>query len=321
MIVGRHIRQIIYRWHCFIARAESATRAYISLLSAIARVMPEGRVRDLLEWALTGQSVQWPPIAFAPRLVTVGCRTLIRVTPHLGEFDQAALFRRRLDYEASVFMWLEQQAPRRYDAVIDIGANVGIYSVFFEALICQNPAGRLRRVYAFEPSREAYGRLVANLRANNARSVECFAAAVSDEGGLVRFYEPDGHLTNGSLSPSFAGMFSPTVGERFVVSIGGSQLADLFARHQQVLLKIDAEGSEPRILAAMASILDRYSPDILIEVLQGAEDEINRIGCLAGYTFFHLAPDGASKHRKIAADRLARDWLLTKSSLRDEISS
>jgi FkbM family methyltransferase len=313
MSFGKRIRIAMYHWHCFIARGEMATRFYIFALSAIARCMPSRRIRDLMEWSVTGQQVPWKPLAFPSRKVVVGNRTQIRLKPHLGEFDQAALFRSRLDYEGSGFTWLERHAPDRYDAVIDIGANVGIYSIFFNALIAHAPASRLRKVYAFEPSRTAYFRLLANLEANDACSVEAFAVAVSDESGFSQFYEPEGHLVNGSLSPAFAEQFSHSIADNTVVTIAGSELGKLFARHQRVLLKIDAEGLEPRILTAMATILERHRPDLLIEVLQGVDVQLNAADWVAAYACFHLTAEGPSRREALTADPLHRDWLLTTS--------
>ena len=57
---------------------------------------------------MTATSIDWPEIAFAPRSALVGVRTEIRLIPHLGEFDQAVLFKKRLDYETTVFCWLER---------------------------------------------------------------------------------------------------------------------------------------------------------------------------------------------------------------------
>jgi FkbM family methyltransferase len=271
---GRRVRMAVYRWHCLVARNETATRLYIFVVATMARLLPSCRIRDMVEWAVTGQNVPWKPLAFAPRKVVLGDRTEIKLKPHLGEFDQAALFRSQLSYEAPVFAWLERHASDRYDAVVEIGANVGVYSVFFDALMRHCPASRLCRVYAFEPSRRAYGRLLANLEANDARFVEPFAVAVSDETGFSPFYEPEGHLTNGSLGHGFAEHFSQIVRESMVVTLAEPSLGELFARHERVLLKIDAEGFEPRILGAMAVILERHRPDLLIEVLEGVDNQL-----------------------------------------------
>jgi hypothetical protein len=100
---GRRVRMPVYRWHCLVARSETATPLYILVVATMARLLPSCRIRDMVEWAVTGQNVPWKPLAFAPRKVVLGDRTEIKLKPHLGEFDQAALFRSELNYEAPVF--------------------------------------------------------------------------------------------------------------------------------------------------------------------------------------------------------------------------
>src|SRR5262249_13282893 len=154
----------------------------------------------------------WPQIGFAPHSVVVGTHTEIKLIPHLGEFDQAALFNKRLDYETPVFCWLEQNAVA-YDLVIEIGANIGVYSVFLDALIKSRPDARLKRVIAFEPALEPFGRFLENLRVNQARFVVPFRAAVANGTAFRSFFEQKDHLTNGSLVSQLAGIFSPVVRE------------------------------------------------------------------------------------------------------------
>jgi len=252
------------------------------------------------------------PVTFHPRTVTVGKRTSVRLHPHLGEFDQASLFKSKLDYEAPVFAWLEDNAPSRYEAIVEIGANVGLYSVFFDALIKQNSECCLRRVYAFEPSSEAFLRLLANVKANGAHFVTPFAVAVSDTTGFLAFHEPDGHLTNGSLSPGFASQYSPSVRSTTTVALDGAALTQLFEQHKRVLLKIDAESHEPHILRAMESIVTQHAPDILVEVLPSIDKELNALRTLAPYRKFLMTPQGLSRRSDLRADPLNRDWLLTR---------
>jgi FkbM family methyltransferase len=313
MSMPRSLRNTAYRWHCLVARSERATRLYVHCVAALARRMPGPRLGPLMEWFVTSQGVPWRPLSFAAREVVVGERTRVRMHPHLGEFDQAALFRRHLDYEKPVFAWLERHAAQRYEAVVEIGANVGIYTVFLDALIKGAPEGRLRHVYAFEPSGRAFARLLANLEASDARSVSPLAAAVSDRTGVAPFFEPKGHLTNGSLCKAFAEQFSPSVRAGMVVALAGSALAGIFERHTPVLVKIDAEGAEPQILRSLAPLLERHSPDLLIEVLPGVDEELERDSGLAGYARLHLTVDGASLRDAIRADAANRDWLLTRS--------
>lgn len=311
----RRLRRVAFALHSAIARSETATRLYFELVGAIARRTPLSRFRAMAKWAALGQNVQWKPLQFSPREIIVGNGTRLRLHPHLGEFDGAALFDRMLDYERPVFCWLEANAGARYDAVVEIGANVGVYSAFFDAL-AKRADTRLTAVYSFEPSRSAYARLVANLVANDARVVTPFCLAVAQETGFTQFYEPDGHLTNGSLARDFAGSFSSSVRDSTIFAVNGAALEPLFAAHRRVLLKIDAEGLEPEILAAMAPLLDRYRPDLLVEILPEIDRKLGESRCLSNYGFLHLLiAAGPSRRSTLCADPLARDWLLTASSL------
>lgn len=313
MTVSRRIRLAARKWHCLLARSEAATRAYIPVVSTVARLTPSKRLRTMIRWAVTGQNIPWKPLAFAPHRVTAGNHTAIRLYPHLGEFDQAALFSRRLDYEPAEFVWLEDHAASRYDAIVEIGANVGLYSVFFDALARASEGGRLRRIYSFEPSLPAYRRLLANLAINKATTVEPFTVAISDRTGFADFYHPEGHLMNGSLFREFASVFAENVESSSIVCLAGMELAALFERHHRVLLKIDAEGAGRNIVSSMAPIIERHRPDLLIEVLDGADAELRELEVLAPYACFGFANCGPVRRDHLFADPLCFDWLLTMS--------
>jgi FkbM family methyltransferase len=160
---------------------------------------------------------------FGPKIVSVGHKTKISLIPHLGEFDQTALFLKTLDYEAPVFEWLATNAAMKYDLIIEIGANIGVYTVFLDALT-RLPGSKLTKIIAFEPSPEAFRRLLENLRANRARHVHALQAAVAPASGLQAFFEPAGHLTNGSFVREFAELFSESITETEVVVVDTAEL-------------------------------------------------------------------------------------------------
>src|SRR5207302_520280 len=64
--------------------------------------------------------------------------------------------------------------------VIDIGANVGLYSI--AAALKVGPAGK---VFAFEPSSESVGRLRRNLELNGITTVQLATVALSDKSQSV----------------------------------------------------------------------------------------------------------------------------------------
>jgi FkbM family methyltransferase len=233
--------------------------------------------------------------------------------PHLGEFDQAVLFKKRLDYETPVFRWLEQNVVE-YDLVIEIGANIGVYSVFLDALIKSQPEVRLKRVIAFEPALEPFGRLLDNLRVNRTGFVMPFRAAIADATAFHSFFEPKGHLTNGSLVAQFAGIFAPTQ-ETTVIAIGAHELEHFFQTTTRVLVKIDVESYEPDLMAAFKGIALRYRPDFLIEVLPQTPAALEALDYLRTYERFLLTPQGTVRRSRLEADERYRDWLLQSPAM------
>jgi FkbM family methyltransferase len=236
--------------------------------------------------------------------------TEIKLRPHLGEFDQDVLFQKTLHYEMPVFTWLEQNVASTYDAVIEIGANVGVYSVFFDAMIGANPGGRLRRVISFEPALEPFCRLLDNLRANKTRFVTPHRAAIADETGMCRFFEPEGHLTNGSLDRDFAGIFSTSVREDTIITLSPQELKGIFESNAKVLVKVDVEGYEPSLMRAFSDVIEEFHPDVLIEILLGTDTAIEMLGWMKGYDRFLMTPNGLDRRDRLSADPHHRDWLL-----------
>jgi FkbM family methyltransferase len=231
--------------------------------------------------------------------------------PHLGEFDEAALFSRRLDdsSENGCFRWLEQFAASKYDSVIDIGANVGLYSLFFNTL-SKEPGSRLKEIFAFEPCREAYRRLVMNIAANAAEKIGAYPVAIGSLTGFQTFFEPEGHLVNGSLLKEFASIFSDSVLERTVMVFDARSFESIFARSKRVLLKIDAEAYEPQVLQAFSELIIKYRPDIVIEVLAPVAEAIEASPCLSGYDRFLLTENGPEQFSRVRASECYRDWFL-----------
>ena len=278
-------------WHAAIAKNRTLAGLYFAIVSAGSRRLLNTKASAQIRNLLLRRGVQWPPLQFAARRVIVGTDTEIRLIPHLGEFDEEALFRRRLSYEQPVFRWLEHEAADRYDLVIEIGANVGVYSVFLAALAAKRTEGRLKRIIAFEPA------------------LEPFRAAVAD-GGFRTFYEPRGHLTNGSLLADFAGNFSPDVAEALVHAIAPTELACFFEGDPSVLLKIDVEGYEAQLLSGLSGILAEHHPDMIIEVLAGTVESLEHSEPLAGYDRYLIASGGLEQQPRLSAHPTYRDWLL-----------
>jgi hypothetical protein len=170
-----------------VARSPLAARLYLGALSRALRNFAPARIRQQMLNSIN--SVNWPFAEFAPRSVRLGSSIEVCLIPHPGEFDMEAMASRALSYEAELFAFLEPRLPA-YDAVIEIGANVGVFSLFFARALTRT--GRKNaRVFAFEPSREAFFRLLANARLNPSPNLIPFNCAV-DQNRLSRFLRAQG---------------------------------------------------------------------------------------------------------------------------------
>ena len=284
--------------HRLIASAAWSAKLYLGALSLLSRTLRSQRISAHLQSAIN--RIHWPLLHFAPRVVRVG-GVEFSLIPHLGEFDQVALFSREFTYEPELTSWLVENV-QHFDTIIEIGANVGAHSVLISK--CLSASATL---YCFEPSPEAAMRLRANLAGNAARAVHHFEVAVAATSGFLSFHCPRGHLTNGSLRHDFAAIFSDSVESIKVPSLAAQALAELM--QGRVLLKIDVEGCEPMLLSAFGELLAQRRVTLIVEVLPGTDAFLNDHGVLLSHTAWHLSASGPIQSERVFADEHARDWL------------
>lgn len=143
------------------------------------------------------------------------------------------------------------------DLVLDIGANVGQYATALRE------HGYQGRIVSFEPLSSAHARLVASAQGDDGWQVAPRMALGNSEGEILV------HVAGNSLSSSVLDMLpehqraapgsgcvgSETVALRRLDRVAPGYLAGAKA----VLLKIDTQGFEDRVLAGAAGIIDRIA--------------------------------------------------------------
>lgn len=153
-----------------------------------------------------------------------------------------------------------QLRPEDGDVVIDIGANIGWYSVMF-ARLCANTQSQ---VLCFEPEPDNLALLRHNLAANRATNAEVFPLGLSDnaDGAALHLF---GEQNRGrhSLLP---------INDHDEISIKTARLDDLltaegYDQRTPRLIKIDIEGFElvalrgaPDTLARCPMLVTEFSP-------------------------------------------------------------
>jgi FkbM family methyltransferase len=171
---------------------------------------------------------------------------------------------------------------RSGDRFVDVGANIGIWSVLAGRRGC--------RVVAFEPSDQARHMLEWNLEANGlSPQSEVFACAVGEHDGL-------GQLTTGLDIGNHLVVDNPVPGT--VAQVEVRSLDRVFAAPEAAgggltVLKIDAEGHDEGVLAGAGHLLAGTKPIVIVEVWDGGREIRARLAGF-GYDAFHYDSDRAA---------------------------
>jgi FkbM family methyltransferase len=167
-------------------------------------------------------------------------------------------------------------------AAIDIGANVGFYTMFLARLV--GPSGR---VYSFEPISENHKILDRVVRSGRLGSVKTFLAAVDRQPGEREMVIPNNSDFTGFYQARLAG--TKDLGQRQLVKVVSlDQLWSDGTLPSLDFIKCDAEGSELGILQGGIRLLKRFHPSLLLEVQHKTGAEVFDFLYGLGYKSFVL---------------------------------
>ena len=158
-----------------------------------------------------------------------------------GSFEGAAV-----DLLASVL--------RPTSVVVDVGANVGVFTLPFARIA--------REVHAFEPNPSVRMRLEQNLSLNNLHNVVVNETALADAVGIAQLHAPT-HANQGQSSLHPRDDLDQSVDcrvttlDRYVEDVGLRSID---------LIKVDVEGAEPLVLQGAIETLRRYKPLVYVEI-------------------------------------------------------
>lgn len=156
---------------------------------------------------------------------------------------------------------------RRGDVFVDVGANIGYFSVF--AALAVGPDGK---VHAVEPEPANLALLQKNLELNGLSNVEVHAVAASDRSGQATLYR-DGFNSGGHSL-----LQKPQVQNTTSVSVTTLD-ALLDTKGSPRLIKIDVQGSEVDVLKGMSELLrrDGSKPGLIVEFAPTALAKRNQL--------------------------------------------
>jgi FkbM family methyltransferase len=170
------------------------------------------------------------------------------------------------EYEKTELAWLKKQIEmqkNRKIVFIDVGANVGIYSLIVAKLLKTND-----HVWSIEPDPRNVKRLKKNILENslNQEIITILETGIGQANGKANF-----HLSK------FGGVSQiVTVPSAEIYEIPIRSLDDLFLRqldgNPHIVIKIDVEGFENFVLLGSRQILEKYKPDLIIEIFPNANN-------------------------------------------------
>lgn len=138
---------------------------------------------------------------------------------------------------------------------VDIGANLGEYSVF--------AARRVAKVLAFEPLPKMQVLLKESILLNNFTNVQIFPYGLSDKEQMLTIHEIDN---------SHEGLSTFFPGERITRHVHEVPLKSFDAEFSSFgvskidFIKVDIEGGELYALKGARKAIEKYSPDVMIEI-------------------------------------------------------
>jgi FkbM family methyltransferase len=211
-------------------------------------------------------------------------------------------------YEAECVnaVW-ELAKTRKYTTILEVGANIGFFSLLLGVAARSN--SQTSAVHVFEPFEPVYKTLAKNIELNPGLGIRSHRVAVCDKIGNVMLHLPEDPTakTNASL---VEGLFKQAGG----VTVPATTL-DNFVETEQLnhvdLIKLDCEGAEPFVLAGAKSVIARDQPDILMEVLPPYAATLQDSFESTNYLFYHVTDDGLVPRKALVADTAFRDYLIT----------
>jgi len=165
--------------------------------------------------------------------------------------------------EPECLAWIKSFSP--HDIFFDIGANVGVYSLFASSLYPE------MTIWAFEPMQANYAALVKNIEMNRYHNIKAYRQAIGNRTGWVDLDRGDGACGESGAQ------VTNRQGRTWIASI------DKLRPTRPDQVKIDIDGQELEVVKGMKRTLPHIK-SCLIEVSEASKGAIMCIMTTAGFT-------------------------------------
>ncbi|MEW5796887.1 MAG: FkbM family methyltransferase [Candidatus Zixiibacteriota bacterium] len=235
-----------------------------------------------------------------------------RVLTELKKVHYARALRHQTPDQEPEFL-VVSRLVRPGDCVIDIGANIGTYTVLLSTLV-----GAQGHVFAVEPVPVTFEILCSNIRRLKLQNVTAMSLAVSDHAGRVVMAIP--HYPAGGenyYEASVVGSGNGVAPGLRSVEVEAHTLDSLLKAHDKPIqfIKVDVERHELACLRCAVETIASSQPSWLVEVSGDPDDpfapahEVMRFMDDHGYQIFWF--DGRALRPRQAGDKTTNYFFLT----------
>ena len=187
--------------------------------------------------------------------------------------------------------------------VLDIGANMGWYSVHFSKWV-----GQSGKIFAFEPVPEIHEELSSNIKLNFCQNIVVLNCALGNKNEKIFFNVSDFEGGSGASSENLKFGKKIEVLKRKLDDVMTEQNVDNID-----FIKIDIEGGELNMLKGAEKLIEKHKPKMLLEIV---DIHCDRFGYLPedvcnflfnkGYDGFYIGNEHSKKLKDINIDEFEK---------------
>lgn len=139
------------------------------------------------------------------------------------------------------------------DIIIDVGANIGYFSILYSKLVGENG-----KVYAFEPAINTFNKLIKNIKLNSITNIITNQIGIGNKNEtLFIFYDK-----NNIGSSSYVSKEKNSIKEKTIIKKFDSEYKFIKKIN---FIKIDVEGFELEVLNGMKETIKKFKPNMVVE--------------------------------------------------------
>lgn len=206
------------------------------------------------------------------------------------------------------------------DCFVDVGANVGLYSLLARSIV-----GEAGQVHAFEPAPETANRLQEIIELNKLDNMTLHRLALSERSESVTFNLTSEDCT-AHISPNFKSDF-------YAVNVDAVRLDEYMPDENITMMKLDVEGHEPFAIRGATNLLTAGNPAVMQVEMAGYSKEFGVTTTQAiseleeiGYQTMYYEPDSRTliptkKPYEIPIDNVLAVFLDKKNEVIDRIQN